>query len=213
VLRFQRREGMDFQSVIDTLDHGIAETEEVDSVDSLSGIEGSCTRAYFSIFGQMLSGIALWEGRSRRPPKDPVNALLSLGYVLLSNELASLLGALSLDPCIGFLHGMRYGRMSLALDLVEEFRHGLVDILTLNLLGRGSLKEEDFDTSRPEEGVILTDEALKRYFGFYEEKLADTVASPHGDKSTTWRGLLQEQAESLRDAILNGSDYNPFIVG
>ena len=101
--------------------------------------------------------------------------------------------------------------MSLALDLVEEFRHGLVDVLTINLLTRGSLRDDDFVTD-PEGRTILTDAALKRYFTMYEEKLTDAVTSARSGQPATWRGLLHEQAECLRDAILHGGDYQPFVV-
>lgn len=91
------------------------------------GAEGIATATYFRAFGKMFRKGLQFEHRTRRPPKDPVNAVLSFGYTLLTNEMFSLVTAHGMDPYIGNLHGISYGRPSLALDLVEEFRHSFID--------------------------------------------------------------------------------------
>ena len=209
-LRFQRREAASLQDVLEALDRGL---ESVDTADlaQLRGIEGTCTRAYFSTFRHLLRTAGSWEGRSRRPPRDPVNALLSLGYVLLARELSAVLTGLSLDPYVGFLHGMKYGRVSLALDLAEEFRHGLVDVLTLNLLRRGWLGEDDF-VAAEEGGTILADPGLKRYLSHYEARLAGTVTGQFSGEVLSWRALFRRQGEAFREAIVQGGEYRPFLV-
>lgn len=200
----------EMSSVLTSLDRGLAEAERAETPGALLGIEGSCTRAYFTAFGRMLREDFPWTGRSRRPPKDPPNALLSLGYVLVTNEVSCILSALSLDPYVGFFHGLRYGRASLALDLVEEFRHGLVDALTLDVLNRKAFTPEDF-TAGDDGAVLLGSEALRRYLTLYETRLGSTITDLSG-LATTWRGLVHQQAEVMRQAILRGSEYKPFVV-
>ncbi len=200
----------DLSAVLTSLDKGLAEAERAETPGALLGIEGSCTRAYFTAFGRMLREDFPWTGRSRRPPKDPPNALLSLGYVLVTNEVSCILSALSLDPYVGFFHGLRFGRASLALDLVEEFRHGLVDALTLDVLNRKAFTPEDF-TAGEDGAVLLGSEALRRYLTLYETKLGSAITDLAG-QATTWRGLVRQQAEAMRQAILRGSEYRPFVV-
>ena len=211
VLRFQRREAAGgLGDVVEALDQGIESVETAD-LAQLRGIEGACTRAYFSSFRHLLREVGSWEGRSRRPPRDPVNALLSLGYVLLTRELGAILTGLSLDPYVGFLHGIKYGRESLALDVAEEFRHGLVDVLTLNLLRRAWLGQDDFVVAE-DGGVVLADAAFKRYLSEYEARLADTVTDQLSGEVVTWRGLFRRQCAALREAIVDGGEYPPFVV-
>lgn len=200
----------DLSAVLTSLDKGLAETERAETPGTLLGIEGSCTRAYFTAFGRMLREDFPWTGRSRRPPKDPPNALLSLGYVLVTNEVSCILSALSLDPYVGFFHGLRFGRASLALDLVEEFRHGLVDALTLDVLNRKAFTPKDF-TIAEDGAVLLAPEALRRYLTLYETRLGSAITDMAGG-ATTWRGLVHQQAEAMRQAILRGSEYRPFVV-
>jgi CRISP-associated protein Cas1 len=137
-----------------------------ESVESLQGLEGAAAAVYYRQFGRMLTAVG-FPGRKKHPSTDPANALLSLGYVLLGNEIAALLEARGFDPAVGFLHGLRYGRQSLALDLVEAFRQPVVDRLTLRLLNRRQIGPEDFEGG--DRGLLLKPESLKRYLGLYEE--------------------------------------------
>ena len=170
------------------------------------GIEGICSNIYFHSFGHMFSCDFEFEKRSRRPPKNPINVILSLGYTLLTKEVASVLEVESFETYMGFLHGIRYGRKSLALDIVEEFRQPVVDRLTLKLFNKGLIGKYDFEF--PEEGtVILTEEGFKKYCRAYERWLtgADSAA---GDKN--FRGRIREQAAHLKDAIRKNEIYRPY---
>ena len=146
----------------------------------------------------MLASVG-FPGRKRRPATDPANSLLSLGYVMVGNELGSLLEARGFDPAIGFLHGVRYGRKSLALDIVEPFRQPVVDRLTLRLLNLGQLKPGDFEGG--EQGLRLHPEALKRYFELYDEQLR---SPSEGEGSPTWRDRLKHQVDVLREMVMAG---------
>jgi CRISPR-associated protein Cas1 len=168
------------------------------TVDGIRGLEGAGSGVYFRQFGKMLASVG-FPGRKRRPATDPANSLLSLGYVMVGNELGSLLEARGFDPAIGFLHGVRYGRKSLALDVVEPFRQPVVDRLTLRLLNLGQLKPGDFEGG--EQGLRLHPDALKRYFALYEEQLR---SPSEGEGSPTWRDRLKHQVDALREMVMAG---------
>jgi CRISP-associated protein Cas1 len=133
------------------------------SIDVLRGHEGEASRIYFSTFNSLIrspdAGLT-FNGRSRRPPLDAVNALLSLLYVLLTNDCRSALEGVGLDPAIGFLHKDRPGRPSLALDLMEELRPALADRLALSLINRRQLRAADFTTS--ESGAVSLSVAARK---------------------------------------------------
>lgn len=177
------------------------------SLDSLRGVEGTAAARYFRCLEGMVPPVFGFTGRNRRPPRDPMNALLSFGYVLVGNELQALLDAMGFDPYLGFFHQVDYGRPSLALDLLEEFRAPLVDRFSARLLNLGILKEIDFTTT-PERGTVLGRDALKRYFVEYEKELNATVEI--GEESLSWRQLFRRQAERLARAMVDDAPYQAF---
>ena len=133
------------------------------TVDSLRGIEGDCARVYFGIFDHLILANKkdfVFRGRSRRPPLDRVNALLSFVYTLLVHDVTGALEAVGLDPCVGFLHADRPGRPSLALDLMEELRPILADRLVLSLINRQQITGKNFVIH--ENGAVLLDEIGRR---------------------------------------------------
>lgn len=146
-----------------------AGVEDAADVETLRGIEGAASRRWYEGFGALLKAPWRFDGRNRRPPRDPVNALLSLGYVLLTNEIRSDAEARGLDPRVGFLHELRAGRASLALDLVEPWRAPVVDRLVLTFLNRQSVSASDF--RQEGEGVYLERPALTRFVEAYEARL------------------------------------------
>jgi CRISP-associated protein Cas1 len=146
-----------------------------DSVDTVRGAEGEAASVYFSVFDHLIlspDAELRWKGRSRRPPLDPVNALLSFLYTLLTHDCRAAAEAVGLDPAVGFLHRDRPGRPSLALDLMEELRPVLADRLALSLINRRQLRAGDFIT---EDGgaVRLTDDARKVVLSAWQERKKD----------------------------------------
>lgn len=180
------------------------------NVAHILGCEGIATAAYFRIFGRMFRRELQFSERSRRPPRDPINALLSLGYTMLTNELFGLITAHGLDPYMGFLHGIVYGRPSLALDIVEEFRHPVVDRMTLNLINNQVLELKDFVKSE-EGGFILQNEALRRYFEFYEQRMREPVVRKKSGGAMTLRDLLRHQVKRMAQVIKQGLLYKPHL--
>ncbi|AMM84765.1 type I-C CRISPR-associated endonuclease Cas1c [Martelella sp. AD-3] len=143
-----------------------------DTVDGLRGLEGEAANLYFSVFDHLIRAPdpeICWRGRSRRPPLDPVNALLSFLYTLLVHDCRSALEAVGLDPAVGFLHRDRPGRPSLALDLMEELRPVLADRLALSLFNRRQLRVSDFEV-RDGGAVVMSDEARKTVIATWQER-------------------------------------------
>jgi CRISPR-associated protein Cas1 len=179
----------------------------VASLDELRGMEGSAAARYFSALAGAVPADAGFTGRNRRPPRDPLNALLSFGYVLVANELQSLLDGMGFDPYLGFYHQPDYGRPSLALDLLEELRAPLVDRFSVNLLARRQLIPGDF-LHTPEKGCLLDRGPLRKYFAAYEEEMA-RVISVDGE-SLTFRQVFRRHAESLARSLMDGEPYRSF---
>ncbi|MCX7719460.1 MAG: CRISPR-associated endonuclease Cas1 [Candidatus Sumerlaeaceae bacterium] len=180
--------------------------------DTLRGIEGSAAKQLFQAYSLLFRGELPFEGRSSRPPRDPVNALLSFGYVLLGNQILWQLDAIGLDPHIGLYHEPRHGRPALALDLVEEFRHPCVDRLTLTLVNRRILTPGDFQPPDPNEGVRLTRPGLRKYLTHWERWMQYPGRHPVTGEPLTWRGAIRRQAELLARALRDNTPYQPLIL-
>jgi len=200
----------DFARSLETIEKGLKSLDKKDDTAGLIGIEGSSSGAYFTAFSQMFRKDLHFKKRAKHPSTDPVNALLSLGYVMITNEIASHLEGLAFDPFLGFLHGIKYGRKSLALDMVEEFRQPLIDTFTLKLANLEIFTEKDFK-QMPDAGLYLNDEKFKEYLTLYENKLNERVISREHD-AKSWRELFHYQGRQLEKSILDNKDYRPFTM-
>lgn len=184
------------------------------NLSGLLGLEGSAARDYFEAFAVMNRSSLPFDGRRKRPPTDAVNALLSFSYTLIANEIHSLLDAMGFDPYIGFFHELDYGRPSLALDVMEEFRHPVIDQFTLLILNKKMFSDLDFFTpsyTRAESKlprVCLTHEALKRYFVEFEKWMTVERVSYQGQR-IGFRLLFRRKAEAWAAAIQAGTVYSP----
>jgi CRISPR-associated protein Cas1 len=170
------------------------------TLDVLRGLEGEAARAWFGVLRSVIAPDYGFTARRRRPPPDPVNALLSLGYTLLVENLVTACEIVGLDPHAGFFHTEKYGRPALALDLMEEFRSVIVDSVVLNLLTRGMVRPQDFAPG-PEGGVYLKPAALRTFFHRYAARLQTTVMHPVARKRLTYQKCLEVQARRLRKVI------------
>lgn len=166
----------------------------------LLGIEGLGTNRYYAVLRQFLRPPWVFERRARRPPPDPVNALLSLIATFLHGTCVGALEAVGLDPSCGFLHDEHYGRSSLALDLMEEFRPVVADALAFSLLNRQMLRPNQF-TPVPEGGVHLTPDGWSVVTAQYRAQLRRLVQPPGSDRRLPYLQLIEEQARKLRAAI------------
>lgn len=148
--------------------------------DQLLGIEGDAAHAYFSVLDEMIrvdDGSMRFNGRSRRPPRDAVNALLSFFYSMLSRDIASACETVGIDPQVGFFHRDRPGRASMALDLVEELRASYVDRFVLSVVNRRQVQNDDF-VFREDGGVVLSDDARKSVLGLWQKRKQETITHP-----------------------------------
>lgn len=198
------------QPEMDRLEALRPQVEQAAQLSSLLGLEGSGARAYFAAFAKMIRHTFGFTGRQRHPAPDPVNALLSLGYTLVYNEIGSLLDGLGFDPYLGFYHQPDYGHATLASDLLEEFRAPLVDRLTLNLINTRVFAAGDFFPHGPSGSVYLQDEPRKRYFQEYERFVGRGFVALDDGQEMDFRRLFRRQAERLRNALLAGGSYYPF---
>lgn len=165
-----------------------------DSHEALLGAEAAAAAFYFDAFGGCVPPPFWWDGRNRFPPRDPVNALLSLTYMLAVGEAVSVCYATGLDPFVGFLHALDYGRPSLALDLIEPLRAPVCDHLVMRALQRESFSPDDFEL-QTESGCRLHPDALRRYLAFW-----DGPEAAHPPRLAA-RDSLQQICRTLNDSI------------
>lgn len=195
----------------EALKRGISDALMAPNEDALRGTEGMAAEAYYRAFAVLLPGEFSFAERNRRPPRDPVNSLLSLSYTLLAKECETALLVAGLDPYVGYLHEVRYGRASLALDLAEEFRSILADSVVLSLLSNRRLRAEDFDDS---EGFPrLRKEAWPKFLSEWERRLAESIRHPLLGRKLSYRQVLLAQSRLLVKHLLGEmSEYHPFRV-
>ena len=203
-----------FNNVSKQLKKGAELAYDCSNFDSLRGIEGECATRYFSVFDDMIlqqKEDFFYKSRSRRPPMDNVNALLSFTYSLLTSMCVSALETVGLDPYAGFFHTERPGRCSLALDLVEEFRAALADRFVLTLINRKMISYKDF-VEKESGGIILKDESRKKYLAAWQNRKKEIITHPFLQEKVEWGMLPYIQAMLLSKYIRGDSDgYPPFI--
>lgn len=178
----------------------------------LQGLEGNATAQYFNCFQHLLKTPELFNGRTRRPPRDPVNALLSYGYTILLQQVISAICTVGLDPYVGYLHSSQYGKPALALDMMEEFRPIIVDSVALSLINTGSLQEKDF---LPELGgaIRLTDHGRRTFLTRLEARFDETITHPVFNYKATYRRCLELQVRLLAKTLMGEIPaYPPFTV-
>lgn len=184
------------------------------SPDSLRGLEGAAATAYFGVFDQLILGekpLFAFETRNRRPPQDPVNALLSFAYSLLTNDCASALESVGLDAYVGFLHRDRPGRISLALDLMEELRPCLADRFVLTLINNRVMGKSDFDF-RENGAVFLNDAGRRTFLQRWQERKRETITHPYLKEKLPWGLVPYIQALLLARTLRGDLDgYPPFL--
>ncbi|HQE24068.1 MAG: CRISPR-associated endonuclease Cas4g/Cas1g [Bacillota bacterium] len=186
---------------------------EADSIDTLRGYEGNASRSYFQSFGTLFKEKAdfNFEHRNRRPPKDPVNALLSYGYAMLTKDVASGLMLAGLDPYLGIYHVAHYGRPALALDLMEEFRCIIVDSVVLRTINSGMIGSDEFEDCFG--GIQLTESGRKKFFTAYQQRMSQEIIHPIFDYNLPYRRIIELQARFLAK-VMRGEleEYKAFMV-
>jgi len=194
-------------SGIEAMAAAIRSAERCQGLGGLRGAEGQAARAYFDILRQALPEPWRAPRRQRRPPPEPMNALQSLGYTLLTQNLMAACEVVGLDPYDGFFHADKYGRPALALDLVEEFRSVIVDSVLLTVANKGILGVDDFDQA--EGRASLTPRGLRVFLQQYSHRLNTRVQHPAAGRALTYQQCFEVQARALAKAIGGESPYLP----
>lgn len=200
-------------SGVQQLNDGVKSLLDSTDVDSMRGIEGAAATAYFARFDSMLEGNPggfQFGIRSRRPPRNEVNAALSFTYMLLTSQMQSAMETVGLDPAAGYLHTLRPGRASFTLDLIEELRAPLCDRFVLSLFNKGQLSTGDFD--RSEEAVLLNDRGRRTLITAWQKRKQEEIVHPFlGERIPI--GMIPYAQAMLFARVLRGDldDYPPFV--
>lgn len=214
LLRAQREyETLNLRDAIAKLENAIAPINKTENIDSLRGLEGAGSAAYFGSFGQLIRAEGFsFEARRRRPPTDPINAMLSFGYAILLHDIQSAVNIVGFDPYLGYLHTQRYGRPSLALDLIEEFRPLVVDAVVLAAVNKRSLSPSDFTTEPVSGAVSLSDEGRRTFLRLYEQKKQTKFTHPVLQKKYTYQEAFEIQARLLAKYLMGETELYPPLI-
>lgn len=212
IRRFSRNhQEINFQDELNFLNKAKQLLERKQCISGVFGVEGVVSSIYFKSFDKFILNEE-WKGsfknRTRRPPRDPINSLLSLGYSLVTNELVSVLCGVGFDPYVGFLHEIDYGRPSLALDLLEEFRVPVVDRVIIEMINNRVISKDDFESS--ENSVVMKKESLKKFFEHFDRRLTVSFNHPEINQETSYRKVFYLQAQKLAKAVQTLQDYKTF---
>ncbi len=198
------REGHDaiVQAAAEQIKANLERVAQMSSLAELLGLEGISSRAYFGAYRRFFGPEWRFCDRNRRPPQDPINVLLSLGYTLLNQVTLGAVQTTGLDPYAGFLHDVAYNRPALALDLLEEFRP-VIDGLILWCCHGGQITPADFSAGPPERPVVLGEAGLKRYIQAFEQRLERRFTHPQRGLQMPLRQCVLEQARQIAQRIQN----------
>jgi len=184
--------------------------QDQSTLDQVRGIEGMAAREYFGCWGAMLGDRWTFAGRNRRPPTDPVNALLSFAYGLLRSQVTAAAHIAGLDPYIGYLHEVHHGQPALVLDLMEEFRPLVADNLVLSVLNKQQIQPGDFNESLG--AYRLSNDARKVFLQAFDRKLNDTFKHPVFEYQCNYRRAIELQARLLSRHLQEDVPYKPLVL-
>lgn len=202
------------KQISNVLYESLNRVQEVSVLDELRGVEGKAAEQYFSVFHDLILNQKedfSFTGRNRRPPLDPVNALLSFAYTILVGECANALYSVGLDPYVGFMHGDRPGRTSLALDMMEELRPILADRFILTLMNTKAIQAVQFEKQK-DQAVLLNEEGRKVFFHSWQNRKKETLTHPFLKEKMEW-GLVPYIQALLLARTIRGDleEYPPFL--
>ena len=216
LMRYRRRNNLpQLTDPIDRLAGLIDRADRSQTVNSLRGVEGIGAAVYFEAYRQLIQNPDFqFNKRTRRPPTDPTNVLLSFGYTLLVHQLHSAVEAVGLDPFLGTLHTDAYNRPSMALDLAEEFRSIIVDSIVLRCINARLITADNFSRQpeNPDRPILLDDAGRNTFLREFEQRLALTFTHPANGEKVTYRRCFELQARDMARAIQADGIYQPFTV-
>lgn len=213
LLRFNRKRRIDaVAEAIEGINTDLRKVAVGQTVDQLRGYEGSSAARYFPALGALImpEGFEMVR-RTRRPPTDPINALLSFGYTLLYNNVLSFILVEGLTPYLGNLHRSDRKETHLAFDLMEAFRSPIVDSMVLRLVNQGIITPEDFQPPAEKGGVYLVDAARRQFLQHFESRISDLTAYPNRVEQVEYRRAIQLQVQDYKRSLVSPTPYTPFL--
>ena len=212
VIAYYRNRGVEFpRERIEAMEALFSAVDSAASVEELMALEGNFREAYYKCFDQIITRENFKMGeRSRRPPQNRLNALISFGNSLLYTEVLSEIYKTHLDPRIGFLHATNFRRFSLNLDVAEVFKPIIVDRLIFTLVNKEIIKERDFD--RRSGGVFMKESAMKKFAEKFEEKMATTIKHRGLGRNVSYRRLIRLELYKLEKHLMQEEQYKPFVA-
>lgn len=206
-LKYYNSRGKDLQAQIDTIEGFMGSVQNANEIDVLMGIEGNIRQIYYDAFDVILNDFAM-NGRSKQPPKNEVNALVSFGNMMCYTLCLGQIYHTQLNPTISFLHEPGYRRYSLALDIAEIFKPILVDRVIFKVLNKREIQAKDFDVHL--NSVVLKDKAKKIFVRSFEERLKETIKHRSLKRSVSYKHLVKLECYKLTKHLLNMEEYKPF---
>ena len=213
LLRFNRKRRVEQVSeATQGINTDLRAVEMATTVEQIRGYEGSGAARYFPAMGRLIQaeGFELRK-RTRRPPTDPINALLSFGYTLLYNHVLSFIFVEGLTPYIGNLHRSERKETHLAFDLMEAFRSPVVDSMVLRLVNQGIIRPDDFEPSSKDGGIYLADSARRLFLQHFEARISGMTAYLGQVEPATYRRAIQLQVRDYKRSLMGEAPYQPFL--
>lgn len=209
-----RVDAVRLKEISNILHHTLSVIDATTEMEMLRGIEGKAAEQYFSVLNDMILNQKdefRFTTRNRRPPLDNINAILSFAYTVLAGDCANALSGVGLDPYVGFMHGDRPGRTSLALDLMEELRPVLADRFVLTLINTKAIQAVHFEKQK-DNAVLLTDDGRKAFFNAWQNHKREVITHPYLKEKIEWGLVPYVQALLLARTIRGDMDeYPPFL--
>ena len=207
----QRTKNAEVKSAVGSMRQILRNLEGAKDLEALLGYEGAGAAAHYRAFRQFLVHDWGFTTRQFRPPPDPINAMLSLGYTLLHNHVDTFINVVGFDPYCGYFHQPKHGHAALASDLMEEFRSIIVNGYVLSLINNNRLQPEDFNQTN--KGIRFTKEALNRFLTGYYGRMQQTFQHPTRNEKTTYLRCIELQVRHLARVITGEeSTYKPFLI-
>jgi CRISPR-associated protein Cas1 len=208
MLRNLRKSGEEVAAYIHTIQSLATEIDRTEQIQELMGLEGSCRKVYYEALGILIKNGMKLDSRTKQPPKDPVNAMISFGNSLMYTAIISEIYKTVLDPTISFLHEPSTKRFSLSLDLAEIFKPFVVDPLIISLLNNRRIQEKHFEENG--DAVYLSEEGRKKFIEAFDEKMQTTIKHRKLNRNVSYRYLIRLEAYKLIKHFIGDEEYKPF---
>ena len=211
VLNYYHRKGTNLKEEIDDLEFLLKTLPQASSIETLMQIEGNAKEVYYNSFNKIITSEEFkFEKRTRRPPKDYLNAMISFVNSLIYTYVLSEIYLTHLDPRIGFLHATNFRRFSLNLDVAEIFKVVIGDRLILSMINRGEIKPQDFEKAL--DGIVLNEKGKKKILQKMEERLKQTVKYKKLNRHVSYRRLIRLELYKIEKDLMGDEEYKPFVM-